>query len=181
MNSKEQTIALESKADATNAGTMIGRELDANARSADDRPQIRFVREVLVRYRGARRTATCVASPANAAKFIRPILPDNAREHFVTVYLNGRHEIAGYSVTATGTANSCPVHPREVYQAAVLTGAIAIIVSHNHPSGSCLPSEDDRKLTRKLREAGELLGIKLLDHIVLSDLDHYSFSEHGEI
>src|SRR5207249_165510 len=82
-------------------------------------------------YRGARRATTRIAEPKAAADFIRRVLPDNSREHFVALFLDGGHKIIAFSMIATGTANSCPVHPREVFQNAILTGAVAIIVGHN--------------------------------------------------
>ena len=142
---------------------------------------LHFIREVSVNYRGPRRATAFIGKARDAADFIRRVLPDNAREHFVTLYLDAGHKVAAFAVTATGTANSCPVHPREVFQGAVLTGATAILVGHNHPSGDPLPSTCDREITAKLKDAGTLLGIKLLDHVVLGDEGFYSFAEQGEI
>ena len=90
-----------------------------------------FVREVTAVYRGARRATVEMGTPEGAADFIRKVLPDNSREHFVALYLDAGHKVMAFSVIATGTANSCPVHPREVFQMGFLTGAIAIIVGHN--------------------------------------------------
>lgn len=142
-----------------------------------------FVREVSLRYRGPRRGESFdpIASPAEASRFIRRVLPDNVREHFVALFLDGRHQVCGFYVAATGTAASCPVTAREVFQPAIIAGAIAIIVAHNHPAGSVIPSVEDRTVTRRLYEAGDLLGIPLLDHIIVGDVGHYSFKEAGEI
>ena len=90
-------------------------------------------------------------------------------EHFVALYLNGQHQVAAYSIVSIGTANQAPVSPREVFQRAVLTGAISIVVAHNHPSKSTVPSHEDRAVTTRLREAGELLGIKVLDHVIVTN------------
>jgi len=141
---------------------------------------VNFIREILINYRGPRRAKPVIRNATHAADFIRRVLPDNAREHFVTLYLDAGHKIAAFSVTATGTADSCPVHAREVFQCAVLIGATAIIVGHNHPSGESGPSDCDRMVTSKLREVGTLLGIKVLDHVVLGEDRMYSFAEHGE-
>lgn len=134
-----------------------------------------FVREVRINYHGPKRKVLKgITQPEDAAEFFRKLLPDNSREHFIGLYLNGAHEIIAYNIIATGIANSCPVHAREVYQAAILSGAVSVLVAHNHPSGKCIPSAEDRIVTKKLKEAGELLNIKLLDHVIVTDSSHYS-------
>jgi DNA repair protein RadC len=141
-----------------------------------------YVRELSISYKGKKRKFTETLREAKAvAPVLRSILPDNRREHFLALYLNGAHEVVAYSVVSTGTANSTQVHPREVFQPAIVSGAIALIVGHNHPSGNCEPSFEDRKMTKLLKEAGEIIGIKLLDHLVVSDLEHYSFAENCDL
>lgn len=140
-----------------------------------------FVREARINYHGQKKKIVgSIVEPKHAADIIRKLLPDNSREHFISLYLNGAHEIIAYCINATGTANSCPVHPREIFQPAILSGAIAILVAHNHPSGKRDPSNEDRAVTRKLKDAGELLGIKLLDHVIVTDNSFYSiFTEES--
>ena len=130
---------------------------------------VNFIREVVVNYRGPRRTKTGIRCARDAAAFIRRVLPDNAREHFVTLYLDVGHHIAGYSLTSTGTINSCQVHAREVFQKAILIGAVSILVGYNHPSGNLTPSREDRDVTTRIKDAGELLGIKCLDHVIVAE------------
>jgi len=96
-------------------------------------------------------------------------------------YLDGAHQIISYATLSTGTATSTQVHPREVFQAAILSGSVALIVAHNHPSGSLNPSEEDRKITKHLVSAGHLLGIPVLDHLILSDAEFFSFTEAGQL
>lgn len=139
-----------------------------------------FVREVTAIYRGARKAVDQITQPRHAATLIQKVLPDNSREHFVALYLDGASKVIAFSVVATGTANSCPVHPREIFQRAILAGAVSLIIGHNHPSGALTPSEEDRKLTRRLKEIGELLGIKLLDHVIVGESAFHAFSESGE-
>jgi len=134
-----------------------------------------FIREVTALYRGARRAVAKMDAPEVAAAFIRKVLPDNSREHFIALYLDGGHKVIAFSVVATGTANACHIHPRELFQRAFLTGAVAIVVGHNHPSGQLEPSTEDRKLTTQLNDAGKLLGVKLLDHVIVTDDGFYSF------
>ena len=126
-----------------------------------------FVREVTAVYRGARRAVTKIKEPKCSADFIRKILPDNSREHFVALYLDGAHKVVAFSVVSTGTANSCHVHPREIFQGAILAGAVAIIVGHNHPSGDPTPSDQDISVTERLEQTAEVVGIPLIDHIVV--------------
>jgi DNA repair protein RadC len=141
-----------------------------------ERSNTTFVREVSVNYRGRRRASIKIDGPESAAEFIRKVLPDNSREHFITLHLDGGHNIAAFSVTATGTANSCLSHPREVFQTAILVGAVSIIVGHNHPSGGTDPSVEDRRVTNRLKEAGSLLGIEVLDHVIVTEDSFYAFS-----
>jgi DNA repair protein RadC len=90
------------------------------------------------------------------------------REQFVAFYLNARNQIVAHSVISMGTTDSCLVHPREVFKVAILKNACSILVAHNHPSGDTDPSQGDLNLTDRLREAGKIMGIKLLDHIIVA-------------
>jgi DNA repair protein RadC len=140
-----------------------------------------FVREVTAVYRGPRRAGNAMRTPKAVADFVRKLLPDNSREHFVVLHLDGAHQVIGYAVVATGTANSCVVHPREVFQGAVLMGAVALIISHNHPSGDDTPSSEDLKMTVNLKEAAQLLGMKILDHVIVTDEGFHSLMEEGRL
>ncbi|MES2462098.1 MAG: JAB domain-containing protein [Armatimonadota bacterium] len=97
------------------------------------------------------------------------------------LYLNASHEVICYSLISTGTADAALILPREVFQRALAAGAVALLFSHNHPSGHVIPSPEDRRATTRLKEVGELLGIKLLDHVIVSDQDFYSFKDSGEL
>lgn len=113
----------------------------------------------------------------DVAKAFVGMIGDSAREHFVGVYLDSRHAVLGFHEVSVGTADQCLVHPREVFLPAVHLSAVAIVVAHNHPSGDPNPSPEDRALTERLKHAGELLGIEVLDHIVVGDGKYYSFAE----
>lgn len=141
----------------------------------------KYVREVRVNYCGPKKAPTVVRMPFDIVKFARGVLPDNSREHVIAIYLDGAHQIIGYAVVATGTANACPVHPREVFQRAVLIGAVAVVIAHNHPTGQTEPSAEDEKITKTVKEAGEILGIKLLDHVIVTQASHSSFTEMGRL
>jgi len=136
-----------------------------------------FIREARVNYLHCDHVMFKITGPADVANFVRSILTDNSREHFVALYLNASHQVAAYSIVSIGSANSAPVAPRELFQRAVLTGAISMVVAHNHPSDSTDPSSEDRAVTKRLREAGQLLGIAVLDHVIVTDSAFLSLKE----
>src|SRR3990172_177021 len=119
----------------------------------DQHDPTEYVREVTARYIGPRRRSCVITSSEIAANFMRRLLRDHAREHFLALYLDGAHRVVSYSLVSLGTANSTSVHPREVFQGALLAGACAIIVGHNHPSGDTRESPEDIILTKRLKEA----------------------------
>ncbi len=128
---------------------------------------VHMIREVAIRYVGARRrVAEKIASPAEAARYFRRRIHDDAREHFVALYLDGRHRAIADAIVSIGTATASLVHPREVFQPAIAVGACALLIGHNHPSGDPTPSPEDLEVTRRLAQAGRILGIVLLDHVV---------------
>lgn len=136
-----------------------------------------FIREARVNYIHSEQVMFKINSPAEVASFVRSVLTDNSREHFVALYLDGQNQVSAYSIVSIGSANYAPVSPREVFQRAILTGAVSIVLAHNHPSGSTIPSSDDRAVTIRLRECGELLGIKILDHVIVTNSEFHSMKE----
>lgn len=106
---------------------------------------------------------------------------DQKKEHFIVFFLDTRNQEIRRETISVGTLNANLVHPREVFEPAILHAAAHVIVSHNHPSGNPEPSEEDKKVTRRLVEAGKILGIALLDHIVIGQSGYYSFKAHGLI
>ncbi|MEW6040825.1 MAG: DNA repair protein RadC [Elusimicrobiota bacterium] len=103
------------------------------------------------------------------------------KENFVALYINARNELICKEFISIGTLDASIAHPREVFSPAILCSAFGVILSHNHPSGSATPSDYDRKMTRQLVEAGKILGIEVLDHIIVTPEDFYSFRENGDI
>ena len=95
------------------------------------------------------------------------------------ICLNGSHEAIGWVRVSTGGLNSTSIDPRIIFGVALQTASTAIIVAHNHPSGSLEPSNQDKEVTQTLKEAGKLLKIKVLDHIILTKDSSFSFEEHG--
>lgn len=108
---------------------------------------------------------------------------DQNKEHFWVIGLNSGNVIQYIELTSLGIANRALVHPREVFRHAIQKGATAIIVAHNHTSGSITPSADDRQVTSQLKTAGEVIGINLLDHIIIGNgtTEHYSFLENKDL
>lgn len=139
-----------------------------------DRPDTPFIREIALRYTGRlRRAPDAIRSPLDAVAFMRRIVNDDAREHFLALYVNGRHRPIAHRVVSIGTATASLVHPREVFQPAIHAGATAVIVGHNHPSGDPSPSREDRSVTARLAKAGNVLGIRLLDSVVWARAGHF--------
>lgn len=105
---------------------------------------------------------------------------DRKQEHFLCVSLNGAQEVITTRVVSVGLADRAQVHPREVFADPITDRASAVIVAHNHPSGTLEPSKEDRKITTQLKAAGEMLGIRLFDHIIFNQKGYYSFLEQGD-
>lgn len=123
-----------------------------------------------------------ITSNSSAASLIAHYLKDADREHFVVVLLSTKHHVTGLHTAHVGTLDAAAVHPREVFKAAILGSASAIMVAHNHPSGEVKPSADDKAMTHSPVKAGGLLGIPVLDHIIIgwnfegTEYTHFSFS-----
>ncbi len=116
----------------------------------------------------------------SVAPMFRAVVGDSDREHFMVAALSARRSVIGIQVVSVGTLSASLVHPREVFKPAILLNAASAVVAHNHPSGDCQPSAEDRDVTRRLQRAGELLGIPVADHIVLGEGEtFYSFREMG--
>lgn len=123
------------------------------------------------------KSTTKINSPADAV----PLLFNYAsskKEHFLTISLNGAHQVLSIRVVSIGTINRTLVHPREVFSEVIAESAAAIICAHNHPSGNTTPSKDDIELTERIKESGQILGIDVLDHIIISSCNYFSFKEN---
>ncbi len=120
-----------------------------------------------------------IRSPEDVHRHFFPRLRDTFQEFFVVLLLDGRHRILREVVVSQGTLTASLVHPREVFRPALQDAAAALILVHNHPSGDPTPSREDREVTERLVEAGELLGVRVLDHLVVAEGGYHSFSEAG--
>lgn len=120
-----------------------------------------------------------VSNPRDAYKLFERFLLDIDREKFLVACFNTKNEPVNISVVSIGTLNSSLVHPREVMKTAILSNSNSIMIAHNHPSGSLEPSTEDKNITDRLIKVCEILGIKLLDHIIIGTNDNYfSFKEN---
>ncbi len=128
-----------------------------------------------------RRIKPCGLKISQAADILPLVSHLTARpqEQFVSISLNGANEVIASRILTIGLVNATQIHPREVFSESITDRASAIIVAHNHPSGNLAPSEEDKNITLRLKCAGELLGIPLLDHVVFCTSGYYSFREQG--
>ena len=120
-----------------------------------------------------------ISSPKDAYEMIKEQLEGLDREQFIIACLNTKNEPTNITVVSVGSLNKAIVHPREVFKTAILSNAASIMAFHNHPSGDTTLSDQDIQLTHRLIEAGELLGIKLLDHLSIGDGSFTSLKEKG--
>ena len=102
-----------------------------------------------------------------------------SKEHFVCLFLNTKNHIIAQETLSVGSLNASIVHPREVFRAAIKCSSASIVCAHNHPSGDPTPSPEDIRMTRRLCEAGEIVGIDVLDHVVIGDGQFVSLKEQG--
>lgn len=120
-------------------------------------------------------------SPARVADQVPAAVRAGRKEHFLAFYVNARSQLVHSETVSIGTLSASLVHPREVFAPAMSCAAAGVIVAHNHPSGDCSPSAEDRDATRRLTRSGELLGIPLMDHLIVSERGFFSFKENGAL
>lgn len=132
-----------------------------------------------VRNVGKKETRYTIRSPEDAASYMMAEMTSLTQEHFVVLYLNVKNEVLHKKTIFIGSLNSSIVHPREVYKEAVKHSAASIICLHNHPSGTVTPSPEDIDVTKRLAEAGSVMGVELLDHLIIGDHKFLSLKEKG--
>ena len=125
------------------------------------------------------RRAIGIAAPEEIVEVIRPIFDGMDREQFVVLYLNMKLHPIGVEIIAIGGSYACNVEIKNVFKGAIVANAVAIAVAHNHPSGVPKPSEGDFALTRQIAWAGEILGIRLIDHVIIGEDIFYSMKKEN--
>lgn len=136
--------------------------------------RLQMVKET-IEYYGSKK----VRSPADVEEVVRTFIGHADREVFLALYLSTANNINSIHVVSIGSLNQLVVHPRECFKAALLSNADAVILAHNHPSGEVIPSAEDKQITIKLRECGQLLNIRVLDHVIVGDKGYFSFQENA--
>jgi len=129
--------------------------------------------------RSAAGEKAAIRSPRDAAAYLMEDLRYLKKEHFVCLFLNTKNQVIGEETLSIGSLNASIVHPREVFLAAIRRSSAAIICAHNHPSGDPTPSAEDIEITRRLKEAGQIIGIEVLDHLIIGDGNFVSLKEKG--
>ena len=121
----------------------------------------------------------------HTSRDVMALLGDEMRLHeeerFKILMLDRKNRLIRDETVSVGTLDASLVHPREVFRSAIRASCASVIVCHNHPTGDCRPSSVDRETTRRIKEAGELVGIRLLDHVIVGDAEYYSFKDNDEL
>lgn len=120
-----------------------------------------------------------INNPKSVYELVKRKIFNKSKEHLLLIILDTRNKVISISNVSTGILNSNLVHPREVYKEAIHHNAASIIIAHNHPSGNPEPSEEDKDITNRLVEAGKIVGINVLDHIIIGKDSYFSFKEKG--
>lgn len=150
----------------------------------NDKPKyVPIFRVELVREKRLEVDTKIISSPADVAEIASDYLETADREHFIVLMLNTKNRVIGINTVSIGSLNASIVHPRECFKAAIIHNAHSIILVHNHPSGDPTPSREDIDITRRLAEAGKILGIEVLDHVIIGDGSgrYASLKEQGAI
>ena len=143
---------------------------------------VRAALEIGRRLAGRRLSAgSVIRSPSDVYRHFHPSLRDARQERFVVVLLDARQRVLRSEVVSQGTLTASLVHPREVFRPALRDAAAALVLVHNHPSGDPTPSAEDREVTSRLAKAGELLGIRVVDHVVVAERGFCSLREEGAL
>lgn len=164
--------------------TTAAREAHKRARASED-AVLERAREILanrLRANVERANGTRFTSPQIVTEFLALRLAELEHEQFHVMYLTSQHQLIECVHHFSGTLDSASVYPREIVKAALQHNAGAVILAHNHPGGTTEPSQADRKITGRLKEALELIGVRTLDHVIVSSTgETYSFAERGDI
>ena len=134
---------------------------------------IKMVREGSTNYENRK-----IETPFDAYVLLKNFLEDSDREKLLVVCLDTKNQPINICTVSVGTLNSSLVHPREVFKTAILSNSNQIMLAHNHPSGISAPSNEDKAMTSRIKDAGVILGIELIDHIIIGSNEYFSFKEN---
>ncbi|MBN1057075.1 JAB domain-containing protein [Clostridium botulinum] len=137
---------------------------------------LKVIKESSVLYSNRR-----ISTPIEAVNLLRNLLEDCDREKMLVCCLNTKNEPTNISVVSIGSLNSSIVHPREVFKTAIVSNSASILIAHNHPSGNTTPSKEDINITERIKKSGEIIGIKMIDHIIIGENSYISLKEEGII
>ena len=142
------------------------------------------VGEVELTYKSTSKSRSKIYSSEDAYKVLLPTYKEGTicyKEYFKVLFLNQSSQILGYTLISEGGITETCADVRVILQAALLTNSVTIILAHNHPSGSMKPSRQDMEITKQVKDAAQLMRIKVLDHIILTDTGYYSFADEGQL
>ena len=137
---------------------------------------IKMVKDSSIKYANRQ-----IGSPFDAFILVKELLEGCDREKLLAICLDTKNQPVNISVVSVGSVNASIVHPREVFKTAILSNSSRIMLAHNHPSQILKPSREDKIITKRIQDAGEILGIELLDHLIVGDSKYYSFKENCEL
>lgn len=165
---------------------MLNREIRAEEVSGTGMKSVRdyalpSIKVMVVKDGGVSRGSRKVSCAASAATLLQNYLRGADRETLVAVLLDSKNGVIGIHTVSVGDVGSSIAHPREIFKAAVIAGAVSIILGHNHPSGDPTPSREDVAVTKRIKEAGDILGIELCDHIIIGDETYCSLKQKGQM
>jgi DNA repair protein RadC len=122
-----------------------------------------------------------INSMDDVVRVVKPMIADANKEFFIALFLNTKNGVLKQEIISIGSLNANVVHPREIFKTACMISASSIIVAHNHPSGDPTPSREDIEITKKIYEAGKMMGIEVLDHVIIGYDRNYGFKESGQL
>lgn len=142
------------------------------------------VGEVELTYKSTSTSRSKIYSSEDAYKYLLPTYKKGTicyKEYFKVLFLNQSNKVLGYTLISEGGITDTTVDVRVILQAALLTNSVALILAHNHPSSSMKPSRQDMEITKQVKDAAQLMRIKVLDHLILTDAGYYSFADEGQL
>lgn len=142
--------------------------------------RIAYVKVEMVREKSALYETNVITGPDVVFDIAQKFIGNTDREHLVVLCLDTKHKVTAISTISVGTLNASIAHPREIFKVAILSNSAKIILAHNHPSGDPTPSPEDIALTKRVKEAGTIMGIELVDHVIVTDIGmHKSIVQEG--